>query len=488
METKGCDKMATSVISNGVLTGNTMETENKMANENRMATSVSSNDVLTGNTMETENKMVNENKMTTSAISNVVLTGNTMETKNKKFFNVASNCVMPRIGEEENKEDLKKDENETFEDAQEGNMCENQSDALSDDEVILQKLLWRMPPEKIAKAIMEVQKARFQFQEVEAGKMLDATTQTHKRKNHKMNVNVDVNVNPVVSEASEARTAQGPAGPIFIGGIPNTLEDKGLQAILPKGAHFERFSRGKVGFGKVVVPGGVILKHDLMVGECKLRVAEWLVRASNFRRGMKAPGLNLGSLKEMQARRASASLVVKSLELNVDAYALRHHFPEAINSEILYKAGRSSGLGFVDFRNEIAATKAMGESQGKKINGRPILLAYSLRSGRHQEPHVGGDGRGGKATSESHTQGDVRKGKVTPQSHTQGDGRGGKVTPESGNGRGGNVTSESHTQDDVRKSKVTPESHTQGDGRGGKVTSESGNGRGESHTQGEYAT
>ena len=89
METEGCD-MATSVISNGVLTGNTMETENKMANENRMATSVSSNDVLTGNTMETENKMVNENKMTTSAISNVVLTGNTMETKNKKVVNVAS--------------------------------------------------------------------------------------------------------------------------------------------------------------------------------------------------------------------------------------------------------------------------------------------------------------------------------------------------------------------------------------------------------------
>ena len=383
---------------------------------------------------------------------------------------------MPRIGEEEKKEDLKKDENETFEDAQEGNMCENQSDALSDDEVILQKLLWRMPPEKIAKAIMEVQKARFQFQEVEAGKMLDATTQTHKRKNHKCDV--DVNVNPVVSEASEARTAQGPAGPIFIGGIPNTLEDKGLQAILPKGAHFERFSRGKVGFAKVVIPGGAMLKHDLMVGECKLRVAEWLVRASNFRRGMKAPGLNLGSLKEMQARRASASLVVKSLEWNVDAYALRHHFPEAINSEILYKAGRSSGLGFVDFRNEIAATKAMGESQGKKINGRPILLAYSLRSGRHQEPHVGGDGRGGKATSESHTQGDVRKGKVTPESHTQGDVRKGKVIPES------------HTQGDVRKGKVTPEFHTQGDGRGGKGILESGNGRGgnvtsESHTQGD---
>ena len=94
------------------------------------------------------------------------------------FGNVVSNLFMSKIAEEEKEEDLKKgDENETFEDAQEVNMSENQLDAAPDDEVMLTELLSKMSPERIAKTIRQVQKVRgLQFLELKAEK-IDATTQ-----------------------------------------------------------------------------------------------------------------------------------------------------------------------------------------------------------------------------------------------------------------------------------------------------------------------
>ncbi len=112
----------------------------------------------------------------------------------------ASNYFLSKVDEEEEEEDLKKgDENEAFEDAQEGNMSENQLDTALDDEVMLTQLLSRMSPERITKAIMQVQETRgLQFLELKAGK-IDATTQVEtnkseglKKKKHKKNFNVPV--------------------------------------------------------------------------------------------------------------------------------------------------------------------------------------------------------------------------------------------------------------------------------------------------------
>ena len=132
------------------------------------------------------------------------------------FGNVVSNLFMSKIAEEEKEEDLKKgDENETFEDAQEVNMSENQLDAATDDEVMLTKLLSRMSPERIAKTIRQVQEVRgLQFLELKAEK-IDATTQvdcsesicsaTCSRKNQ--SVPVKTNIAPEV-KSNAAESAQ----------------------------------------------------------------------------------------------------------------------------------------------------------------------------------------------------------------------------------------------------------------------------------------
>ena len=76
----------------------------------------------------------------------------------------------------------------------------------------------------------------------------------------------------------------------------------------------------------------------------------------------------------------NSSLVLKSLQWDVRRSDLLKRFPEAFDAKVLTdEAGRSKGMGFVDFKDGTTATMAKQEMQGAKFLGRPVVIAYSLR-------------------------------------------------------------------------------------------------------------
>ena len=104
-----------------------------------------------------------------------------------------------------------------------------------------------------------------------------------------------------------------------------------------------------------------------------------------------------GSSDEMRKRAKNASLVLKSLQWLVGDDDLRKTFEEATSVKVLKrKDGKSSGVGFVDFKDEETATRVMREWQGKPLNGRPVVIAYSL-----QRRPQGGGSQWGAETSQS---------------------------------------------------------------------------------------
>ena len=89
-------------------------------------------------------------------------------------------------------------------------------------------------------------------------------------------------------------------------------------------------------------------------------------------------------------------MVLKSLLNEVDAKKLSQLFPNATYTKVLFRDGKSQGMGFVDFASVAEATKALQNMQGKNIAGRPVVMAYSVR----QQPQDGGRPPRGEGASD----------------------------------------------------------------------------------------
>ena len=197
---------------------------------------------------------------------------------------------------------------------------------------------------------------------------------------------------------------------IFVGGVPRESDNEVLLTLFPRGAQIEerfRGGKGKYGFLRLSVNSNEadqMIEQQVAFKERILRVAKWSEHAPKSAAGRVAHpaqhngrpkkdgalGVDpvFGSPQEMKSRAKNSSLVLKSLKYAVDAKELLEVFPKATFTKVMYRDdGFSRGFGFVDFNSEDEATKAKNDMQGKKIAGRPVFIAYSLRQQHGDRSH-----------------------------------------------------------------------------------------------------